>query len=156
MAELTERRVPGAVQPVGRTTTLDYQAFRILHVAFIVAPTIAGLDKFFYLLTDWSRYLAPPLASAFGARPFMYVVGVIEIAAGLLVAVKPKIGAYVVAAWLFGIICNLVWLSALVPGNYLDIALRDFGLMLGALALGRLAEAHERGEHGTVAPRRVT
>ncbi len=155
MAELTERRIPSAVQPAERTSTLDHQAFRILHVAFIIAPTIAGLDKFFYLLTDWSRYLAPPLASAFGARTFMYVVGVIEIAAGLLVALKPKIGGYVVAAWLFGIICNLVWLSALVPGNYLDIALRDLGLLLGALAMSRLAAAHELGEHGTYATRRV-
>ncbi len=158
MAELTERRVTGtAVQPAARTTSFDQQAFRILHVAFIAAPTIAGLDKFFYLLTDWSRYLTPPIAEAFGARRFMYVVGVIEIAAGLLVAVKPKIGGYVVAAWLFGIICNLVWLSAVVPGNYLDIALRDFGLMLGAIALARLAAGHERGEHGTYQTvRRVT
>ena len=87
----------------------------------------------------------------------MYFVGVVEIAAGLLVAVKPRIGAYVVAAWLFGIICNLVWLTVLVPGSYLDIALRDFGLLLGALALGRLAAAHELGEHGPLLQtRRVT
>lgn len=155
MAELTESRVSTAVQPAARTSTYDHQAFRILHVAFIIAPTIAGLDKFLYLLTDWSRYLAPPLASVFGARTFMFIVGIIEIGAGLLVAVKPKIGGYVVAAWLFGIICNLVWLSALGPANYLDIALRDVGLMLGALALSRLAAGHESGEHGTYATRRV-
>lgn len=149
MAELIERGVsttaPARTEARSR---LDHQAYRILHVAFIAAPTIAGLDKFFYVLTNWDRYLAPPVASTFGGRSFMFFVGVVEIAAGLLVAVKPKIGAYVVAAWLAGIILNLIWLSALVPGNYLDIALRDFGLLLGALALGRLAKAHERGEHG--------
>jgi hypothetical protein len=116
-----------------------YQAYQILHLAFTVAPIIAGLDKFFHLLVNWDMYLAPAIArlSPIGGHDLMLAVGVIEIAAGLLVAFRPRIGAYVVAAWLFGIIVNLL----LVPGYY-DVALRDFGLMLGALALGRLSEAY--------------
>jgi hypothetical protein len=112
-----------------------------LHVAFVIAPVIAGLDKFLMLLADWSRYLSPTYAalSPFGPMQTMYVVGVVEVVAGLIVAIKPRIGAYVVAAWLALIILNLALL-----GNYWDIALRDFGLMLGAIALGRLATVHER------------
>jgi hypothetical protein len=111
------------------------------HVGFIVAPTIAGLDKFFHLLVNWDQYLAPQIARLLpmGTHGFMLVVGVIEMAAGLLVALKPRIGAYVVAAWLGGIVINL-----LIHGSYFDIALRDFGLMLGALALGRLSEVSDR------------
>lgn len=118
----------------------ERQAYLLLHLGFVAAPVIAGLDKFTHLLTDWDQYLAPPIAALFGgaAHGFMLVVGVIEIIAGLVVAVRPKIGAYVVAAWLAGIIVNL-----LMTGHWFDIALRDFGLMLGALALGRLAVAHE-------------
>jgi uncharacterized membrane protein YphA (DoxX/SURF4 family) len=110
-------------------------------VGFIVAPTIAGLDKFFHLLVNWDQYLAPQIARLLpmGTHGFMLVVGVIEMAAGLLVALKPRIGAYVVAAWLGGIVINL-----LIHGSYFDIALRDFGLMLGALALGRLSEVSDR------------
>ena len=112
------------------------QAYQLLHFGFIAAPVIAGLDKFAELLTDWDQYLAPPIARMLGgaAHPFMLVVGVVEVIAGLLVALRPKIGAYVVAGWLGGIIVNL-----LMSGRFFDIALRDFGLMLGALALGRLA-----------------
>ena len=97
---------------------------------------IAGLDKFFHLLVNWDQYLAPVVAQALpvSVHTFMLAVGIIEIAAGLLVAVRPRIGAYVVALWLWGIIANLL----LVPGFY-DIALRDFGLSLGALALARLS-----------------
>src|SRR4051812_6616984 len=115
-----------------------YQAYRILQVAFVVAPTLAGLDKFTDLLTNWDKYLAPWIAHLipFSTHTFMMIVGVIEIVAGLIVAAKPKIGAYIVAAWLLGIIINLVS----YPG-FFDIALRDLGLMLGALALGRLATA---------------
>ena len=115
-------------------------AFRLLQIAFIAAPTIAGLDKFFHLLVNWNQYLAPQLAalSPFGVGTTMMIVGGVEIAAGLLVAVKPKIGGVVVGLWLLGIIANLFLL-----GGYYDIALRDFGLAIGAFALSRLAKAHE-------------
>ena len=118
------------------TTAPSYTAYKILHLGFIVLPIVAGLDKFFHILVNWDMYLAPRIAalSPIGGHSLMSVVGVIEMIAGLLVAVKPAIGSYVVAAWLWGIIVNLL----LVPGYY-DIALRDFGLSLGALALGRLA-----------------
>lgn len=118
------------------------QGFEILHVGFTAAPVLFGLDKFTHLMTNWDAYLAPTFArlSPLSAHGTMRVVGAIEIAAGLLVALKPRIGGYVVAAWLAGIILNLSLL-----GNAWDIALRDFGLMLGALALARLATARERG-----------
>ncbi len=118
-----------------------YQAYQILHVAFTIAPIIAGLDKFVHLLVNWDRYLTPlvPRILHVGAHPFMLAVGVIEIIAGLLVALKPRIGAYVVTAWLLGIVVNLL----LVPGYY-DVALRDFGLSLGALALARLAVDYDK------------
>jgi hypothetical protein len=114
------------------------QAFRILQVGFIVAPILFGLDKFFEVLVDWDRYLAPAVTDALpvSGHTVMLAVGVVEIAAGLLVALRPRIGGYVVAVWLWVIIVNL-----LVVGDYFDIALRDFGLSLGALALARLAEA---------------
>lgn len=113
-----------------------WQAYRILHWGFTAAPVIAGLDKFTRLLVDWDKYLASPVARVlpFSAHTFMMIVGVVEVVAGLLVAVKPKIGAHVVAAWLGGIVLNL-----LLAGGFLDIALRDFGLALSALALGRLS-----------------
>jgi hypothetical protein len=113
-----------------------YQTYQILHWGFAALPIIAGLDKFTSVLTVWDKYLAPAVANhlPWSARTFMMIVGVVEIAAGLLVAIKPRIGAYVVAAWLVGIIGNLLLL-----GGYFDIALRDFGLCLGALALGRLS-----------------
>jgi hypothetical protein len=121
-----------------------FQAFRILHVGFVVAPTIAGLDKFLHLLTNWDRYLAPSIArlSPIGGHGLMLVVGVVEILAGLLVALRPRLGGYVVALWLWGIIANLV----LARGFY-DVALRDFGLSLGALALAPLATAFDRAPH---------
>jgi hypothetical protein len=117
----------------------ERQAYQILHWGFVAAPVIAGLDKFAGLLANWDKYLAPPIANMLGgsAHTFMLVVGAIEVVAGLLVALKPRIGGYVVAGWLAGIIVNL-----LIGGHYFDIALRDFGLMLGALALARLAEVH--------------
>jgi hypothetical protein len=112
------------------------QAYHILHFAFIVAPIVAGIDKFFHLLVNWDQYLAPWLAnlSPIGGHNLMLVVGVIEVLAGLIVAFKPKVGAALVFAWLWGIIINLLT----YPGFY-DIALRDFGLSLGALALARLS-----------------
>lgn len=113
-----------------------YQAFRILYVGFIAAPLIAGLDKFLHYLTNWNQYLAPVVARNLPVTPetFMRGVGVVEIVAALLVAIKPRLGGYVVAAWLGGIIVNLL----MIPGYY-DVALRDFGLMLGAIAMARLA-----------------
>jgi hypothetical protein len=117
-----------------------YQAFVLMCVAFTVAPIAFGLDKFFNVLVDWPVYLAPwinDIAPGSG-QEFMYFVGVTEIVAGLLVALKPRYGAYVVAGWLGGIILNLMTLS-----GYYDIALRDFGLMLGALTLARLASVYD-------------
>ena len=112
-----------------------YHAYQILHWGFVIAPLLAGLDKFFNKLTNWSMYLWAPLGKLMGgAGTFMQIVGAIEIVAGCLVAFKPKLGAPIVAAWLVGIIVNLLLL-----GSYFDIALRDFGLFLGALALSRLA-----------------
>ena len=118
------------------TTKPSYQAFRILQFGFTVAPIIAGLDKFFNLLVDWDKYLPAVVDNLVGGNghALMLAVGVIEIAAGIGVALRPRIFSYVVAAWLSGIIVNLL----LIPG-YFDIALRDLGLALGALALGRLS-----------------
>jgi len=112
------------------------QAFVLLRTVFTVAPILFGLDKFFNLLVDWPRYLAPWIDSIVPGTPqtAMYVVGVIEIVAGVLVALRPKWGGLVVAAWLLGIIVNLLTLS-----GYYDVALRDFGLLVAALALSRLA-----------------
>jgi len=112
------------------------QAFAILYAGFGVLPILAGLDKFFHWLVNWDQYLAPLATRVIpiSGHTFMLVVGVIEIVAGLLVFARPRIGAYVVALWLWGIIVNLL----LIPGYY-DIALRDFGLSLGALALARLS-----------------
>ena len=112
-----------------------YQAFRILQVGFVAAPIIAGLDKFFNYLVDWEMYLAPFIGDLIAPGVFMAIVGVVEIVAGIGAALKPRIFAYVVSAWLVGIIINLL----MIPGFY-DIALRDLGLALGALALGRLSQ----------------
>ncbi|GAA0503916.1 hypothetical protein Ade02nite_35250 [Paractinoplanes deccanensis] len=119
-----------------RHSTPAHHAFLLLRTAFTVAPVAFGLDKFFNLLTDWPGYLAPWIDGLVPgtAQQAMYAVGVIEIAAGLLVALRPRWGALVVAAWLAGIIVNL-----LILGSYYDVALRDFGLLAGALALARLA-----------------
>jgi hypothetical protein len=119
---------------------LAYQAYLILRTGFVVAPILFGLDKFTNLLTDWTAYLAPAVdrlvpGSAAGA---MVAVGVVEVVAGLVVAVRPKVGGYLVAAWLAGIIGNLLLL-----GDHYDVALRDFGLLLAALALARLATAFQ-------------
>src|ERR671925_2331401 len=117
-----------------------YQAFWLLRVGFTAAPILFGLDKFFNWTVHWPDYLAGWINNIVpgSGQDFMYVVGGIEIAAGLLVAIAPRIGAFVVAAWLFGIVVNLLTKNA---PQYYDIALRDFGLMLGALTLGRLSLA---------------
>jgi hypothetical protein len=115
------------------------QAFTLLRIAFTVAPILFGLDKFAGVLTDdWTRYLAPAFNEVIpgDASDAMHIVGVIEIVAGLVVAITPRFGGLLVAGWLAGIIVNL-----LIVGGYGDIALRDFGLLLGALTLARLAGA---------------
>ena len=122
-----------------------HQAFRLLRTVFTVAPILFGLDKFFGLLTDWDGYLAPQLDQLVpgSAHQAMLVVGGVEILAGLLVAALPRLGGLVVAAWLAGIIVNLLLL-----GDYYDIALRDFGLLVAALALARLSAAVHRSGGG--------
>jgi hypothetical protein len=145
MAQTMSTGAEGAFHPEVRTRSdvrswsPAYQAYQILHVAFVVAPLVAGVDKFFHFLVNWDMYLAPAVANIApgGAHGFMLAVGVIEIIAGLLVAVKPRIGAYVVALWLLGIVINL-----LMTWNFFDIALRDFGLFLAALALARLSQEY--------------
>jgi uncharacterized membrane protein YphA (DoxX/SURF4 family) len=121
-------------------TRPSYQAFQILRLAFTVAPILAGLDKFFHLLVNWDQYLPGVVNSLTGGHghQLMLVVGVIEIVAGLGVAFKPRIFAYVVSAWLLLIVANLL----MIPG-YFDVALRDFGLSLGALALARLSAEYD-------------
>ena len=115
------------------------QAFNILRLGFTVAPIVAGADKFLGLLVNWDQYLPPVANKLLGGygHQFMFIVGVIEIVAGIGVFLKPKIFAYVVSAWLLLIIVNLL----LIPG-YFDVALRDLGLALGALALARLSSVY--------------
>jgi hypothetical protein len=116
------------------------QAFTLLRIAFVAAPILFGLDKFAEVLTnDWTKYLAPQFNDLIpgSASDAMHIVGIVEIAAGLVVAVMPRFGGLLVAGWLGGIIVNLLLL-----GGYGDIALRDFGLLIGALALSRLASAY--------------
>ena len=126
--------------PEASTVRLDspsHQAFQILHLAFTVAPIVAGIDKFFHFLVDWDQYVAPAVAHMLGSvsvHTFMLAAGVVEVIAGLLVAIAPRIGGWVVGLWLCGIIVNL-----LMAGAYYDIALRDLGLALGAFALARLS-----------------
>ena len=121
-----------------RTNDGARQAFLLLRTIFTVAPILFGLDKFFNVLVDWEQYLAPWVDDIVpgDAGQAMLAVGVIEIVAGVLVALRPAIGGYVVASWLLGIIVNLVTM-----GEYYDIALRDFGLLVAALALARLASS---------------
>jgi hypothetical protein len=122
----------------------------LLRIAFTVAPILFGLDKFANVLTDdWTRYLASDFNSIIpgGASDAMHIVGVVEIVAGLVVAVTPRFGGLLVAGWLAGIIVNL-----LLVGGYGDIALRDFGLLTGAVALSRLA----RGAADGGAPRALS
>ena len=127
-----------SAHPTTVTREGAHQAFLLLRTVFTVAPILFGLDKFLGLLTDWEAYLAPWVDAIVPgtAHQAMLAVGLVEILAGLLVAVRPAIGGYVVAAWLLGIIVNLVTM-----GEYYDVALRDFGLLVGALALARLAAA---------------
>jgi hypothetical protein len=136
---------PAAASPAASTPLLQreagYQAFVMLRIAFALAPVLFGLDKFFNVMTDWPQYLAGWVNDLMpgSGQDFMYFVGGVEILAAIIVAVRPKLGAPIVVAWLAGIILNLV--SG--PGFY-DVALRDFGLMLGALTLTRLAFAYDK------------
>ena len=128
--------------PKRETLTRDpaAQAFMLLRIAFTVAPILFGLDKFAEVLTnDWTRYLSTEFNDILpgSAADAMHIVGVVEIAAGLVVAIAPRFGGLLVAGWLAGIILNL-----LLVGGYGDIALRDFGLLIGAIALSLLASAH--------------
>ena len=120
------------------SATLEDRAFQLLRTVFVIAPIAFGLDKFANVLTDWTIYLAPWINDIVpgNAEQAMYAVGVIEIVAGILVAVAPRFGAFVVAVWLLGIIVDLLTL-----GDFYDVALRDFGLFVAALALGLLAQA---------------
>jgi hypothetical protein len=115
----------------------SYAAYKTLYVGFIALPLIAGLDKYFNWLCDWSMYLSPLIKGLIDGHSFMKAVGAVEILAGLLVMFNPRIGAFVVAVWLWAIIINLLTIPA-----FLDVALRDLGLSLGALALANLSRAY--------------
>jgi hypothetical protein len=119
-----------------RVTSPTYQAYQILHIAFTVAPLVAGIDKFFHFLVNWDMYLSPIVNRTLGisAHSFMLGAGVIEVIAAFIVAVAPRIGGWVVGLWLCGIVVNLLTIPA-----YFDIALRDVGLALGAFALARIS-----------------
>jgi hypothetical protein len=141
----TQRRST-ASPTIGRRLMTDptVQAFWLLRIGFTIAPILFGVDKFFQILTNWDGYLAPVVNDLVPgtAHQAMYAVGVVEIVAGLVVALAPRFGGYLVAAWLAGIIVNLL----LIPGYY-DVALRDFGLLLAALTLARLATAFAVKRH---------
>lgn len=144
-ADSTSTRVATAGSPaLGERLKTDptFQAFWLLRIGFTVAPILFGVDKFTHVLTDWDKYLAPWVNDIVPgtAHQAMYAVGVIEIVAGLAVLFVPRFGGYLVAAWLLGIIVNLVSI-----GGYGDVALRDFGLLLAALTLARLATAFPTG-----------
>src|SRR4051812_4067904 len=132
------------VQPASRDQLSNpvFQAFALLRIGFTVAPILFGLDKFLDWLVDWKIYLAPQINDLIpgNAHQAMLAIGVIEVVAGIAVAVRPKLGGYLVAAWLGGVIVDL-----LLQADHYDIALRAFGLLLGALTLARLATAFERG-----------
>jgi uncharacterized membrane protein YphA (DoxX/SURF4 family) len=162
MASTTLDTSPRAVAPsngtaaaaaTGAVGDAAHQAFWLLRIGFTVAPILFGVDKFFNWTVHWPDYLAGWINDIVpgSGQDFMYVVGAIEIVAGLLVAVAPRIGAFVVAGWLAGIVINLLTNDA---PRYYDIALRDFGLMLGALTLGRLALAVVPARRTGTLPRR--
>jgi hypothetical protein len=142
---MTSIDVPHAATPPATTSPQlsnpAYQAFMLLRTAFTVAPILFGLDKFFDWMVDWRIYLAPEINDLIpgNAHQAMLIVGAVEILAGVVVALRPRFGGYLVAAWLAGIIVNL-----LLQADFYDIALRDFGLLIGAVALARLATAFER------------
>lgn len=137
----------GVSQALQRARTEPaYGAFLLLRVGFTVLPILMGLDKFANLMTNWEHYLAPWIVNLlpFSAHTAMLIVGVIEVVAGVLVAIKPRYAAYVVALWLAGIIINLLTYS-----GFYDVALRDFGLLLAALTLARLSTVYDPALHST-------
>ena len=146
MATTTLGRGMARRASAGQLADPAFQAFTVLRVGFTVAPILFGLDKFADWLVDWRIYLAPEINDLIpgNAHQAMLAVGVIEILAGLVVAVRPKIGGYLVAGWLAAIIVNL-----LLQADFYDVALRDFGLLLAALALARLATAFDRPASAT-------
>jgi uncharacterized membrane protein YphA (DoxX/SURF4 family) len=111
---------------------------RVLTLTYGIVPIVAGLDKFTNLLTNWEAYLSPSLVRMlpFSGHTFMLLVGIIEIVAGILLLLRPRIGAWVVMAWLISI-----GLTLLTSGHYLDVAVRDFTMAVGAWALARLSAA---------------
>ncbi|HEY6015151.1 MAG TPA: hypothetical protein VIU16_00080 [Gaiellaceae bacterium] len=133
---MTAAPYEGTAPRVARRADAAYQTFMLLRIGFTVAPIAFGLDKFFNVMVDWEKYLAPWINRLMPGtgHSFMLFVGVTEIIAGLAVAIRPRYGALLVAAWLGGIVLNLLTYS-----GWYDVALRDFGLMLGALALARLS-----------------
>jgi hypothetical protein len=145
---LEPRRTP-QVRPVPEVRTEPvrferrpaYQAYRLLQAGFVIAPIVAGADKFMHVLANWDMYLAPQIEKMLpvSGHTFMLIAGAIEILAGILVAAIPRIGGFVVGAWLCGIVVNL-----LIAGNFYDVALRDIGLAVGAFALGILAREFQR------------
>ena len=140
MSTITAGQVVNPPFAAGRIENPAFQAFTLLRVGFTVAPILFGIDKFLDWLVDWRVYLAPEINDIVpgNAHQAMLAVGVIEIVAGLVVALRPKFGGYLVAAWLAAIITSL-----LLQADYYDIALRDFGLLLAALTLARLATAFD-------------
>jgi hypothetical protein len=141
MSTLTADRTATVGTAERRLDNPAFQAYTLLRIGFTVAPILFGLDKFLDWLVDWRIYLAPEINDLVpgNAHQALLAIGVIEIVAGLVVAVRPKFGGYLVAAWLAGIITNL-----LLQADFYDIALRDFGLLLAALTLARLATAFDR------------
>ena len=141
MATMAPARPTAAQLSDARTGNPVAQAFWLLRVGFTVAPILFGLDKFLDWLVDWQIYLAPEINDLVpgNAHQAMLAVGLIEVVAGVVVAVRPRFGGYLVAAWLAGIIVNL-----LLQADFYDVALRDFGLLIGAVALARLATAFDR------------
>ena len=140
MATLTSRHLSRSSTPTTDAVLRNpaYQAFWLLRIGLTVAPILFGLDKFAHVLVDWDVYLAPELTDLFNAEAhtLMYGVGAIEVLAGVIVFLRPRFGGYLVAGWLTGIIVNL-----LLMADFYDVALRDFGLVLAALTLARLAAA---------------
>jgi hypothetical protein len=145
MTTITAERQPELSPPSRPLADPAFQAFTLLRIGFTVAPILFGLDKLVDWLVDWEIYLAPEINDIIpgNAHQAMLAVGAIEVIAGLVVAVRPKVGGYLVATWLAGIIINL-----LLQADFYDVALRDFGLLLAALSLARLATAFEAPPSG--------
>ena len=141
LLDVENNRAPATARASSAPGRPAYQAYLILYAGFVALPILAGLDKFFHLLVNWDQYLAPLVTRTIPVtgHTFMLAVGAIEIVAGIGVFFLPRVFAYVVSAWLLLIVVNLL----MIPG-YFDVALRDFGLALGALALARLSHEFAR------------